>query len=92
MPNRVWASESQPEEKGSFCDSQSRIHYTHGNLTDAVQQESEAIERGEEFVWLDAPYLPADTYTVQPGQEFNLYCSEDDGQGGLTPRKEGPGR
>jgi hypothetical protein len=92
MPKSTWITESSDDEKGSFCDTTSQHHYQHGNLTDAVEAETDAHNRGESVVWLDSPSSTADVYEVTPGQGFNSIQLESDSQGNLTPPKHGPGR
>jgi len=92
MPNTVWISEAIAGEQGAFCDRDSHYEYQSGNLTDAVEQEAEALDRGDEVVWVDAPIDPTVAYTVQSGQGFNLYFSEADSQGVYTPSPYAPGR
>jgi len=79
--NKIWFWEAKPEEQGDFSDINSRHTYQSGNITDAVQAEAEAIDRGEEAIWFDAPIDQNEAYEVQSGQQFNRWESSDDSQG-----------
>lgn len=92
MPNNtVWISEADDHEQGSFCDRGSGHIYENGNVTDAIEAETNAIERGDEVIFVDAPIGGGD-YEIEPGQRFNIYMSEDDSQGVTTPSIYSPGR
>lgn len=74
----IWEDE---EKQGDFCNTQSRHEYQHGNLTDAVSAEAEALEQGQEVTWVDAPINQSEPYEVQPGKGFTWWESEQDSQG-----------
>lgn len=85
---KTWIWEAQPEEQGDFCDRASQHEYQSGNLTDAVEAETETHDRGEEVVWIDAAIDQDTVYEVRPGQQFNRWESSRDGQGVNYPRRK----
>lgn len=93
MPkNTIWVGEADDSEKGSFSDRASGHIYENGNITDAVEAETNANERGDEVVWIDAPIDEQIVYDVDQGQRFNIYTSEDDSRGATHASVSGPGR
>lgn len=77
--NKTWIWEDNKD--GDFCNVDSQHEYQAGNLTDAVEAEAEAHDRGEEVIWLDAPVLQEETYEVEAGQKFSRWESSTDSQG-----------
>lgn len=85
---KAWIGEARNAEQGDFCDSESRHEYQVGNITDAVDAETEALAAGGEAVWLDASIDPNVPYEVQPGQNFVIHRTQEDGQGNnYSPRR-----
>ncbi|MGI0494320.1 hypothetical protein ACN4EG_21240 [Alkalinema pantanalense CENA528] len=92
MANTVWINEAQTHELGSFCDRDSGHEFVNGNIIEAVRQETNAFERGDEVVWTDASINPDEVYQVPEDQRFNIYFAETDSQGVYTPSLYAPGR
>lgn len=88
----AWFNEAEPETQGSHCDTGSHNTYQVGNLTDAVEAETAANERGDRVEWMDAPVDARDTYNVEPGQQFTMSRTEEDHQGVNHEPRQAPGR
>jgi len=80
MPRQTWILESDDKD-GDFSDTGSHNTYQVGNITDAVEAESRAIEEGGEAIWNDASIDPSVSYEVESGQKFTIAEFELDSQG-----------
>lgn len=85
MPLFIWEDDSK---NGDFCNTESQHEYQNGNLTDAVEAEAEALDRGDRAEWQDGPIDEREPYDVSPGQRFNRWDAERDSQGVDYPRRK----
>jgi len=90
--NTVWISEAMPNEQGSFSELSSKHTYGNGDIIEAVRQESNALDRGDDVAWTNASIDPNVVYEVAEDQRFNIYLSQTDSQGVSHPSKYAPGR
>lgn len=87
---QLWVSEADFDEKGSFCETDSQIHYENRNNFSTQAAIRQAEDTGTEAIVIDAPADRDDSYGMD--QRFNLHRTEEDGQGTYTEGKYGPGR
>lgn len=80
MTKQLWIMESGDKD-GDFSDTGSHNTYQVGNLTDAVEAESNAIEQGANVIWNESPIDPSLPYEVEAGQKFVIGEFELDSQG-----------
>ena len=80
MPRQTWIMESDDHEE-DFIDPASGHSYQVGNITDAVEAESRALEEGGEVIWNDASIDTSVVYEVDSGQKFTIAEFELDSQG-----------
>lgn len=85
--NRLWIWTSRGEQ-GDFSDLESHHEYQCGNITDAVQAEAEAVDRGDNVIWAEAPIDPDEPVQVEPGQYLSRWESSQDSQGVDYPRRK----
>lgn len=86
---RLWVSEADFDEQGSFCDTDSGHEYMNNdNFTSSVAVNT-ASDNGTEVVIVDG-LSPDDSYGTD--QRFNHWHCEKDDQDMETPTKYGPGR
>ena len=65
---------------GDFSDTASHHTYQVGNITDAVEAESRALETGGDPVWMDAK-IDGSEYEIEQNQKFTIAEFELDSQG-----------
>lgn len=85
-------SDAQPEEQGSFCDTDSRNHYDNVDGFTKESQCRNAEANGSNVTELDEPINGdrQDAHSVD--QRFNLYYAEEDDHGFFhSPAKHGQG-
>ena len=87
---QLWVTEATFDQQGSFCDTKSGHHYENRDNFSTQAALRTAEESETEPIVVDAPADPDDSYGMD--QRFNLYASEEDGQGTHTPAKYSPGR
>lgn len=80
MPRQTWIMESDNHDE-DFTDPASGHSYQVGNITDAVEAESRALEQGGEAIWNDASIDSSSPYQVDSGQQFTIAEFELDSQG-----------
>jgi hypothetical protein len=84
---KAWIGETQNNEQGDFCDTDSKHEYQVGNLTDAVEAETEAVEAGGKAIWVDAAVDESLPYDIEGGQTFVIHRTQEDGQGNNYSRR-----
>lgn len=93
MTRKLWISEADDTQKGSFCDTESQHHYDNTDDFGKNAAARTAQDNGSEVIRVDEPFdgtLPDEPYSTD--QRYNLFQSEDDGMGIPTPAKHQPGR
>ena len=80
MPRQTWIFESDDKD-GDFSDTGSHNTYRVGNVTDAVEAETEANNQGGEAIWFNGSIDPDTPYEVEAGQKFAIGEFDLDSQG-----------
>ena len=75
---QLWVKDARPEQKGSFCDVESRHHYLNVNGLMAVIAINEAENRGDDVLILDR--TPG-TEAYELDNRFNLFRTTEDHHG-----------
>ncbi len=79
-----WFQNAAPEEQGSFCDTQSEIHYDNVDYQTARESTVAAQKRGDEVV-----YDRREEYYGGTPDHYNLTLLTEDNQGIPAPAKSG---
>lgn len=82
---QMWVAQAQNGEQGDFCDLQSEVQYDNTDELHLAMRIDSAMQAGTEPVIID-------DYTGESDTRWNIYVSEQDGQGNSTPIRYGPGR
>jgi hypothetical protein len=78
---QLWIDAAEPKEQGSFCDTGSRAQYQNVDGFGAVVASQEAETRGNEV----RPIVSEDINTDSVDQRYNLFHTETDEKGTITP-------
>lgn len=81
-----WHRPAKEEEKGSFCDSESQVHYDNVSSSEAEELEESAMRRGDGVIEREREIRDYSEDT-----RFNTNRTAIDGQDHDYPAKLGPG-
>jgi hypothetical protein len=87
MADQFWVRPAKDEEKGSFCDTTSEIHYYNLSKAEAEDEQERSMYRGEAVVEVED-----EISAYSDEQRFNAALTDVDRVGYDYPAKYNPGR